>query len=572
MIEDVLEPVELYQTLFKDAHARNTSEYFESLLQQSGVDEQANAATVRDLRHLEKQVADAGSSRTWWKIARGVVIGFAVLCGLMLFAGGTWLWWVGIAGAIALVFAKLNPLIKDVDQRHTELSLQRDATLQEAWDQMAPLNRLYGWDMVARLVQKTVPRLELDPYLANARLNELRNSFGWDDGFNEGRSVVFAHSGVLNGNPFVLAQTLDHWMGSKTYEGSLNISWTETVRDSNGKLTTVTRHQTLTASISRPFPEYQHRPVIIYGNEAAPDLTFSRNPSTLSKLEDGLINNWRKRRAVKQLEAKARKIEDGKGFTVMANREFDALFAATDRDHEVQFRLLFTPLAQQEMLKLLKDKEAGYGDDFRFWKQRMINIVEPEHMAGTDISADPAKFQAYELAQARRFFNEYHNDFFRSFFFGLAPLLVIPLYQQHRSHADIYKDVEGSRSCFWEHESIANYLGEERFQHPECVTKSILKTHALVQPDGMQAVRVSASGYGGLQRTEYVSVYGGDNRYHDVPVHWVEYYDVQKESDLLVQESTPSSSGDSWEEKFRQRGIDPSQAVLRRSIFAAKLG
>lgn len=570
MIEDVHEPLERYQNEFKDAHARHTSEFFEALVQQSGVDEQANIATVKELRVLEQQVADVDSTRKWWKAARWLAVGGGILC-LLLLIGGSWWWLVGVVGAAALVFAKLNPLIKEASQRHDALSEKRNAQLQEAWQQMAPLNRLHDWDAVARLVQKTVPRLALDPYLANARLDELRDSFGWDDEFNQGRSVVFAHSGVLNGNPFVVARTLDHWMGSKTYQGSLTITWTESVKDANGKWTTVTRHQTLTASITRPFPEYQYRPVIVYGNEAAPDLSFSRSPSTLSKLDEGLINNWRKRRAVRKLESKARKIEDGKGFTVMANREFDALFGATDRDHEVQFRLLFTPLAQQEMLKLLKDKEVGYGDDFRFTKNRMVNIVEPEHMAETDISADPSKFHAYELAEARRYFNAYHNDFFRSFYFGISPLLVIPLYQQHRSHADIYKDVESCRSSFWEHEAIANYYGEERFQHADCITRNILKTRAIAEPDGLQTVRVSAHGYGGIDRIEYVSVYGGDNRYHDVPVPWVEYFDVQRESDMVVQESAPAVDDASWENRFRQRGIDPVQAIRRRSIYSVPL-
>jgi len=184
----------------------------------------------------------------------------------------------------------------------------------------------------------------------------------------------------------------------------------------------------------------------------------------------------RKSHAIKKLEKKSREIGEGSVFSVMSNREFDALFDATDRNHEVQFRLLFTPLAQQEMLKLLKDGQIGYGDDFTFIKKNMINILEPAHMRHTDIGGEPEKFHAYDLAQARLLFNSYHNEFFRSFYFGMAPLLSIPLYQQHRSHSDIYKDSYARQSCFWEHEAIANYHGESVFKHPNCVTRSILKT------------------------------------------------------------------------------------------------
>lgn len=91
--------------------------------------------------------------------------------------------------------------------------------------------------------------------------------------------MSFAHSGVLNGNPFVVARTLHHWMGTKTYENSIEISWTEQERDHNGRWQTVTRRQTLHASVTEPFPEYADRTIVIYGNEAAPNLSFGRSPS-----------------------------------------------------------------------------------------------------------------------------------------------------------------------------------------------------------------------------------------------------------------------------------------------------
>ena len=574
MIEDVHEPVELFRTVFKEAHARHTAEYFEDLLRRSGVDEHANVETVRALRVLEQHVANANFSNRWWRAARVAAYVIGALCLLLGYTQGTFWWLVGAAGAVALVFLKLNPLINDVTARLDRLGNQRDTKLQEAWQQLAPLNRLYDWDILAKLVQKTVPRVALDPYFSNGRLDELRNAFGWNDQFNQGRSVVFSHSGVLNGNPFVVARTLDHWMGTKTYHGSLQISWTEQVRGTDGRWSTVTHHQTLNASVNKPYPEYSDRAAVIYGSEAAPDLSFTRAPSKLSGLEDGVINNWRKRRAVKELEAKSRDLKHGKGFTVMANTEFDALFGATDRDHEVQFRLLFTPLAQQEMLKLLKDSEVGFGDDFRFTKQHRVNVVEPAQMAGIDISSDPANFHSFEIAQARKVFNDYHNRLFKSLFFGLAPLLAIPLYQQHRSHADIYKDLASRRSSFWEHEAIANYFGAQRFQHPDCVTHSILKTTAMAEADGTQTVRVTAYGYRGVARVDYVSVHGGDNRSHDVPVHWVEYIGVERESGFVVHEVAPEE-GDAgeaaWVAAFQGRGVEPRQAVLRRSIASAVL-
>lgn len=54
------------------------------------------------------------------------------------------------------------------------------------------------------------------------------------------------------------------------------------------------------------------------------------------------------KRETKKLEQKEEKAtKNGENFTVMANNEFDALFNGDDRDNEVEFRLLFTPLAQK---------------------------------------------------------------------------------------------------------------------------------------------------------------------------------------------------------------------------------
>ena len=577
MIDDVHEPLEQYSAHFKTAHANNTSDFFEDLVRRSGVDENANVETVQQLRGLEKQAAGTGTSNKWWRILRGVTIAAAVLAVLYVYTHYAWPWLAVPALVFAPAIHMLNRVIKDSDARLQRLRAACDEKRALAWGQMAPLNGLFDWDIVAKLVQKTVPRIAFDPYFSNGRMDELRQGFGWHGHLGDDHSIAFSHSGVLNGNPFILARTLSHWMGSKTYHGSLSISWTEQVRNSQGKWETRTHHETLRASIERAFPEYENQTFIVYGNEAAPDLVFSRNPSTLSKLDDGLFDKWRKNRAIKKLEAKSRAVGEGKTFTVMSNREFDALFDATDRNHEVQFRLLFTPLAQQEMLKLLKDGTVGYGDTCVFEKTQMINVVEPGHMHHTDISNDPEKFCGYELAHARRFFNGYHNDFFRSFYFGIAPLLAIPLYQQHRPHSDIYKDTYSHKPCYWEHEAIANYHGEAAFRHPECVTRSILKTSMQQQADGSQKVRVTASGFGSIARTEYVSVRGGDGRSHRVPVHWDEYFAVQNRADMLVKEATAPGAGatDSNDAAlppaFSERGIDAGKAVLRRSIFSAVL-
>ena len=65
------------------------------------------------------------------------------------------------------------------------------------------------------MMTKTVPRLEFDRYFTTQRLADLRKTYGWDDSFNEERSVVYSHSGLINGNPFVICRTRKMEMGTK---------------------------------------------------------------------------------------------------------------------------------------------------------------------------------------------------------------------------------------------------------------------------------------------------------------------------------------------------------------------
>ena len=156
--------------------------------------------------------------------------------------------------------------------------------------------------------------------------------------------------------------------------------------------------------------------------------------------------------------------------------------------------------------------------------------------------------------------------------------MAIPLYQQHRSHADIYREVYYTRASFWEEEAVANDYGEEYFKHEACVTPSLLKTTRLGSATGAQRVRVRAHGYRTIERTEYVSKMGGDGRMHQVPVHWTEYVPVHRDTLLDFQEVAGLSlaafrardSGDAaWQRLLSAWQRLPPGARLRRSIVSS---
>ncbi len=571
MIEDVYEPLARYRDEFRETFARLTREKFQELTDKSAVDVKANRVLVGQIAVLTE---GAASTRRW-------MIFFTVL---------------GVLGILAVVFPLGFLFFMQDDPRFADAmipcivsavlgailgafafvkrsqhadALKRmeqliDQKTKMAWQQMEPLNRLFTWDITTRLIEATVPRLAFDPYFSASRLDLLKRDYGWDDTFNDGKSMTFAQSGVINGNPFVFGQYLEQDWGSETYHGSLHISWLEEEEDSEGRTHMVRRSQTLTASVEKPIPVYSEQKFLLYGNDAAPNLSFSRKPSGFTGRDDTFLGKWKMKRRLNDLKDFSRNLTDDSDFTLMSNHEFETWFGAKNRDNEVEFRLLFTPIAQTQMLKLMKDRDIGYGDDFSFLKQQKINLLTSVHLNRATIDTDPKQFQNWNYDEAYHAFIQFNERYFKNAYFSLAPLLAIPLYQQTRPEREIWAGVvdDGAPSSFWEQEATANYLGEDRFCHPSCVTRSILKAHEVRRKNGVGEVSVTAYGFRGENRVDYVPMLGGDGNWHDVPVKWTEYLPVYRTSKMSFAESSPAA------EILRANKGQATAAASRRAIYA----
>ena len=568
MIEDVYEPLARYRDEFRKKFATLTREKFKELTKRSGVDVRANRALVAQIKKLQEQADSASTKKTCYGclMTVGFVGAVAALIGAIATNGTDkqtqGLCILGIVVGLVLGIAMI-PLFNAVAELLASLESQIAAKKGIAWKQMEPLNRLYTWDVTVKLIEATVPRLEFDPYFTADRLASLHRQFGWDDSFNDGKSIIFAQSGVINGNPFVFGHYLDMEWGEKTYEGTKEISWTEWEEGADGKRHRVRRYETLYAHVTKPMPVYSEHKLLIYGNDAAPNLSFSRQPSGLTGKDGELWSSIRKKWRLSRLKAYSRDLTDDSNFTLMSNHEFETWFHAKDRDHEVEFRLLFTPVAQTQMLNLMKDTTVGYGDDFTFIKQKKVNVLFSQHLNEATIDTDPSRFHNWDYDAAFSFFVQFNERYFKDAYFAMAPLLAIPLYQQMRTHEAIWKGVLGRKaSSFWEHEAIANYHGESKFEHPSCITRSILKTHVIQRESGESTIAVTAYGYRGVERVDYEEVYGGDGKWHKVAVHWTEYLPVQRTSNMCLSErGTPSGL-------FKRRATASRERAFRRSILS----
>ncbi|MBO7521315.1 MAG: hypothetical protein J6T16_03650, partial [Opitutales bacterium] len=544
---------------FREKFAQLARAKFDELAEKSGVDAEKNRLIINEINSSQEKISSEKTKLFFKGLLIFVLIIAAIAAGVCAYNfGGNADGILSGAGCALCVFglfyafkfySKTSKLIETLKSKVARLE-------SEAWAQMRPLNELYTWDIPVKLIEKTVPRLAFDPYFTASRLDDLRRQFGWDDSFNADKSILFAQSGVINGNAFALGEYMTQTWGAKTYYGHKTIHWSEWETGSDGKRHLVRKSQTLTAELTKPIPVYPTKKVLIYGNDAAPNLAFSREPSSLSN-GSGMINSLRKKMELRRLKAFSQNLDDDSQYTLMSNHEFETLFHAKDRNNEVEFRLLFTALAQTQMLALMKDSDVGYGDDFSFVKQKKINMVFAKHLESSPIDTDPKHFRDFDFARAKENFLAFNEKYFKDVYFAFAPILSIPLYQQTRTREDIYKASAGEQSSFWEHEAIANFYGDHRFRHPQCATRSILKTSAISRENGISRIKVSARGFSANKRLSHVRCFGGDGRWHDVPVEWIEYLPVCADSEISVAE------GENPPEEF---GAD---ALLRRGIYSA---
>lgn len=549
MNELLLEPLKYYDKVGKQTHEENAKQHFTELFEKSKVNAEENRKTVKKYDAECTVIANLSKRLKKYKVFKvlliiGIVIGviltlltFAFLedwvTALILFSVGT----LFIVGSALLLKKKVNPTIKNTEAEHQLHSEIADGLLQMAWGQMQPLNDLFTDRDTINLIEKTLPQLSFDEKFTKEQEDLFISKYDFTDLQTWESSMVDTLSGKFAGNPFLFGRRRVHTMGSETYTGTLTISWVETYRDSQGRTQRRHRSQTLTATVTKPKPYYHYHTFLAYGNQAAPDLSFSRESKHLERFSEQSLEK-KVKRGERKLQRKAEKaLKKGESFQGMANTEFDVLFGAHDRNHEVQFRLMYTPLAQKNTVALLTDK-GYYGDDFDFRKTRRCNLIVSDHAQHWTMNTSAENYRSYDIDQAERNFVTFNTEFFKSVFFDFAPLLSVPVYTEEPC-ASLEKIEEyPCNYTYYEHEVMANALGYRNFVHESSHTEAILKTQLLSKEGNVDRVEVTANSYTTYDRVDYIPVRGGDGRLHSVPVHWVEYIPVSRTTQVKIKESS----------------------------------
>lgn len=581
----IFEPLQAYAKVYKEKFEENANTFFDQLIEQSGINVEANRATNKKINKLipirdnmAKHISRRKGLRLLLVILAIVSIIVLIFTGIQLSnqfnIGSLIALIISIAILVIfpiLIFKGINPGLKRLKEDKAKVLSELDGLIKEASGQMAPLNRLFYQNMGVDLFKQTVPLINLDNNFDSRRLDYLKARYGLDDHEDLNKSALYVQSGDINGNPFYICNDLVHELGTKNYSGSITIRWTTTTRGPKGQTIRKTNTQVLTATINKPCPYYNEQPYLVYGNEAAPDLTFSRKNTDVENMSEKQIQRKVKRK-IKQIKKKAEKnIRTGGNFTVLGNHEFEVIFNAIDRNNEAQFRLLFTPLAQKQLLQIMKEKTYGYGDDFDFYKMKKINVLYPKHLRKINLNISLEFFKGIDIDVMRDVFVTYQKEWFRQMYFTLAPMISIPLYQQLKPQEFIYKDLYPSYVSFYEHEMCVNRMNQNDFKHPLSGTQNILKTKVVKSGQNHDTINVTAYGYQTANKVEMVSRMGGDGRMHIIPVSWVEYTPVQKVTTVDI-EVPAATKSETPAEKIRRIFEDLKDGNIENNQQAARIG
>lgn len=538
-VQELLEPEHLYNYELKYKHHDNVVDYFTKLVKKAGTNKEENKITCTKYYEEQDNLAKLQKEASKW---RALTVLFAILC-------------IVIVGIFLLIFVS-KPHNKDIKVRIAKQEEIVKSLLDQANVQMASLNALFEEAIPAKIMETTTPLIDMDRVFDVKKYEMLHEKYGLWDNSDEKSSTLDLQSGTILGNPFVIFKDRIQSQIMQTYQGSIVITyWRGSGKD---------RHmvtETLVASIQKPKPVYSDETYLVYGNEAGSHLKFSRVPSNLNSLKDEREIEKYVRKHEKDLDKIANEAaKKGKTFTPLGNTEFDLFFGAHDRDNEVEFRLLFTPLGQKSMMQILKSK-TGYGDDFRFIKDKGLNVITSAHSQGDKLFVSADKFKGFDLEKVYENFLAINEEYFRALFFDFAPLLAIPLYQQHKAHEYIYKDVFKQNISPFEHEVLANKFPPVTFLPLGAATLVILKTSLEKRQGNQDVVKVTSHSFRTEQRTEIVYKFGGDGRSHAVPVHWTEYIPVTAESQI--------SAGDlGADNEIKWRGLGRSDVIYERGLVS----
>ena len=138
------------------------------------------------------------------------------------------------------------------------------------------------------------------------------------------------------------------------------------------------------------------------------------------------------------------------------------------------------------------------------------------------------------VKQMRQAFIDLMANLFKSLYFDLAPFMCIPLYQTTEGGHYTPKRAFGRDISDYEAMRAVNQMDASRFLPEGSTTDQILKAVYRRSIGTTDFFSVESLAFEAVPMVIYIPTSGGDGRIHDVPVHYFDYQERRKSTDVAV--------------------------------------
>lgn len=206
-------------------------------------------------------------------------------------------------------------------------------------------------------------------------------------------------SGQIFNNHFMVYNLKWQTWYMHVYTGSIPVSYTT----SNSKGETITHTTIVTASEVLPAPKWTYQTELAYNFDRPYHLCFT---NYTNKKE---FKKWNKANQ-----------------SPMENKDFEKLFKAI-RNDEKDYRVVFTPLAQENFVKLLQQQK------YNFIKNEDVSIISLEDNQSKLINSNIESGFNYDIEVWKKNVNKWVENFVYHLGLLSLPIANIPLYYQFRT-------------------------------------------------------------------------------------------------------------------------------------------
>lgn len=514
--------IDNFNSTLKPLCEKNVDEYFANkILKQSKINLSQNEQTADEISDLDKKIAKTTRSvniNKFWMMFMRIVGGIIFIVGILLIVipttaikNNNQLPFIlgGVAGIIlGITLFGLSWLVKKRKDKYEailqEYRLVRQKKYDESQTQLANLYAQLHDRITFDIYEKTFSNVKFNDYLTDALsqkwLPYLKN--------NNNISTIFAISGEVDNNPFIVWRTRNTKMYMEVYRGSVTVMVRRT-RTVNGKSESYMAPKIIVATTTNPAPKYWTETRLLYLTSVLKDVSFNNIAPFKSD-----------KKAIKYFNK-------SKKMSTMDNPEFDKLFPC-ERDDEIEFRAIWTPMAQEEMIKLIKFK-----NDYLFTKTKQLNVIDSISFNNNDLYYFANRYYGYyDYREIRKDFINFNNKFFDAIYFMLAPILTIPIYQQTRYYDTSSKKGDDGYSCFTIESKINLAYDKNMFIHPESKTENIFKAQRVSLKNNVETDVIISYGFKTRLRTVIVTVVDFEAGAVPVPVVVIDYIPVSKQTNV----------------------------------------